>query len=132
MKGRGGLGVLNIKTTQRNGGVVGLLDVDDDDGIMAITSNGLIIRMSCKGIRPMGRNTQGVRLVSLKKGDHVVSVACVEEDDEKPEDEPETEPTDQPETEPTDEPETEPTDEPEGESEGEPEDEGEQDNDQEE
>ncbi|NQT20453.1 MAG: DNA gyrase subunit A [Planctomycetes bacterium] len=124
VKGRGGLGVLNIKTTQRNGGVVGLLDVDDDDGIMAITSNGLIIRMSCKGIRPMGRNTQGVRLVSLKKGDHVVSVACVEEDDEKPEDEPETEPTD--------EPETEPTDEPEGESEGEPEDEGEQDNDQEE
>ena len=130
VKGRGGLGVLNIKTTKRNGSVVGLLDVDDEDDIMAITSAGLIIRMRCKGIRPMGRNTQGVRLVSLKKGDHVVSVARVEEDEEDSEDEPESQPTNEPEDDPEDEPESQPTNEPEDEPEGELE--GEQDNDQEE
>lgn len=85
VKGRGGLGVLNIKTTQRNGNVVGLLDVDDEDDIMAITGSGIIIRMSCRGIRAMGRITQGVKLVNVKKGDKVVSIARVEEDEEKDE-----------------------------------------------
>ena len=83
VKGRGGLGVLNIKTTKRNGDVVSLLDVDGDDEIMAITSTGMVIRMSCSGIRAMGRNTQGVRIVSLKKGDHVVSIARIEEEEEE-------------------------------------------------
>jgi len=87
VKGRGGFGVMNIKTTQRNGKVVGLIDVDDDDEIMVITSSGMIIRMSCKRIRPIGRNTAGVRLVSVKEGDKVVSIARVEKDeDDQPKD----------------------------------------------
>jgi len=85
VKGRGGLGVVNIKTTERNGDVVGLLDVDDEDEIMAITGTGIIIRMSCRGIRPMGRNTQGVKLVNVKEGDKVVSIARIEEHEEKDE-----------------------------------------------
>ena len=78
-KGRGAHGVLNIKTTKRNGGVVGLLDVDDDE-IMAVTINGMIIRMSCKKIRPVGRNTQGIKVVSLKDGDKLASIARIEKE----------------------------------------------------
>jgi len=88
VKGRGSHGVVDIKTNQRNGKVVGLIDVNDDDGVMVITSGGMIIRMSCKRLRPIGRNTAGVRLVKLKPGDKVVSIARIDsEDEDKPKEE---------------------------------------------
>ena len=74
---RGGQGVINIKTTDRNGKVVALINVSDEDEIMMMTANGMVIRAAIKTIRSIGRNTQGVTLISLKKGDKLVSVAPV-------------------------------------------------------
>jgi len=74
---RGGKGVINIKTTERNGKVVGALSVTDEDDVMMITSGGMIVRTPVKNIRAIGRNTQGVTLISLNKDDRVVSVARV-------------------------------------------------------
>jgi DNA gyrase subunit A len=77
---RGGQGVINIKTTDRNGKVVALINVSDEDEIMMMTANGMVIRAAIKTIRSIGRNTQGVKLISLKKGDKLVSVAPVVSD----------------------------------------------------
>jgi DNA gyrase subunit A len=74
---RGGKGLINIKTTQRNGPAVGIRVVNKADGMMVITSGGKVIRSPVKGIRCMGRNTKGVRLMMLSEGDRVVAVACV-------------------------------------------------------
>jgi DNA gyrase subunit A len=68
-KNRGGKGVITIKTTERNGKVVGLRLVTDDDDIMLITDGGKLIRMPVDGIPTIGRNTQGVRLIRLEKGE---------------------------------------------------------------
>jgi len=65
-KNRGGKGVITIKTTERNGKVVGLRLVTDDDDIMLITDGGKLIRMPVDGIPTIGRNTQGVRLIRLE------------------------------------------------------------------
>ncbi len=78
---RGGQGVINIKTSERNGKVVALINVSDEDEIMMMTANGMVIRAALKTIRSIGRNTQGVKLISLKKGDKLVSVAPVVSDD---------------------------------------------------
>ena len=72
---RGGQGVINIKTTERNGKVVALKNVRDEDELMMITANGMIIRTAINTIRSIGRNTQGVKLILLDKGDKLVSVA---------------------------------------------------------
>ncbi|MFH1577513.1 MAG: DNA gyrase subunit A [Candidatus Omnitrophota bacterium] len=77
LQARGGKGIINIKTTSRNGEVVGVASVSDDDEIMAVTRNGMIVRCPTKDIRQTGRNTQGVCLISLGKGDAVVCVAKV-------------------------------------------------------
>ncbi len=74
---RGGQGVINIKTTERNGKVVALIDVREDDELMMITANGMVIRTAINSIRTIGRNTQGVKLISLSEGDRLVSVAWV-------------------------------------------------------
>ncbi|HHT9124959.1 MAG TPA: DNA gyrase subunit A [Candidatus Brocadiia bacterium] len=74
---RGGQGVINIKTTERNGKVVALIDVREDDELMMITANGMVIRTAINSIRTIGRNTQGVKLISLSEGDRLVSVARV-------------------------------------------------------
>jgi len=74
---RSGQGVINIKTTERNGKVVALINVSDEDEIMMMTANGMVIRAAINTIRSIGRNTQGVTLISLKKGDKLVSVAPV-------------------------------------------------------
>jgi DNA gyrase subunit A len=66
-KNRGGKGVITIKTTERNGKVVGLRLVTDDDDIMLITDGGKLIRMPVAGIPTIGRNTQGVRLIRLEQ-----------------------------------------------------------------
>lgn len=80
MRSRGGLGVITIQTTERNGMVVGLLQVTDDDHIMLITDQGMLIRLRARDIRVQGRNTQGVRLISMKSGERVVSVARLAEE----------------------------------------------------
>ena len=65
VQGRGGKGIIDIKTTERNGLVVGAVQVKDDDEVMLVTSGGVLIRMGVKEISVIGRNTQGVRLITL-------------------------------------------------------------------
>ena len=95
---RSGQGVINIKTTDRNGKVVALINVSDEDEFMMMTANGMIIRTPVKSIRPIGRNCEGVRLIRLKEGDKLVSVAPVVSEEngetEGVEEETETEQTD--------------------------------------
>ena len=77
LTGRGGKGVINIKVTKKNGPVIGTETVIDDDQLMVISEGGMVVRYSAKDIRVMGRNTQGVRVISLREKDRVVSVAKV-------------------------------------------------------
>jgi len=70
---RGGIGLKNIKTTQRNGKVVALKAVQNKDDLMMITANGMIIRTGLDEVRSIGRNTQGVRLIKLKPDDKLVA-----------------------------------------------------------
>ncbi len=70
---RGGVGIINIKCTSRNGKVVAVKSVRDDDDIMMITKKGIIIRTGLEDIRSIGRNTAGVRVIRLDEGDIVVS-----------------------------------------------------------
>jgi DNA gyrase subunit A len=77
VQNRGGVGIINIKTTERNGKVVGVKSVNDEDDLMLITTGGILIRQAIAEIRPIGRNTQGVRLIRLDEGDRLVGVARV-------------------------------------------------------
>ncbi len=82
---RGAKGVINIKTTDRNGPVVGVKPVRDGDELMMITKGGQVVRIGVSGeLREMGRNTQGVRLLRLDPGDRLVSVARVVPEEEGP------------------------------------------------
>ncbi len=74
---RGGMGVIDIKTSDRNGAVVSCKQVDDDDEVMVITQQGIMIRVSVKGISCIGRNTQGVRVISVDDGDRVIDMTRV-------------------------------------------------------
>jgi DNA gyrase subunit A len=78
-KKRGGLGVITIKTSERNGQVVDLRRVRVEDDILLVTDRGKLIRLSVTDISVMSRNTQGVRLVRLGTGEQVVSVTTVTE-----------------------------------------------------
>jgi len=85
---RGGKGVFAIKPSERNGLVVGAMQVTDEDELMMITNGGKIIRMSMRDLRIIGRNTQGVRLFKLDEGEKVVAVDRMAEiisDDEEEE-----------------------------------------------
>jgi DNA gyrase subunit A len=82
---RGGKGVINVKTNERNGKVVALKEVLEDDELMLITEKGMIIRQSVKSIKEIGRNTQGVKLIRLDEGDRVVAVARVVKSEEEQE-----------------------------------------------
>jgi DNA gyrase subunit A len=75
--GRGGLGVKNVEITDRNGPVVNIAQVHDDDELLVITEQGKILRTPGNDIRTAGRATQGVRLMDLEAGDRVVSIALV-------------------------------------------------------
>jgi len=75
IQSRGGKGIINLKTTDKNGLVVGVLTVQGTDEIMVITQEGMIVRCPVQDIRLCGRSTQGVRLMSLGKKDRVTSVA---------------------------------------------------------
>ncbi|MCK5214400.1 MAG: DNA gyrase subunit A [Candidatus Omnitrophica bacterium] len=77
VQSRGGKGIINLKTTEKNGLVVGVLAVMGEDEIMTVTKNGMIVRCSTKDIRQSSRSTQGVKLLNLKKDDKVMSVANV-------------------------------------------------------
>ena len=87
LQSRGGKGLINIKTSERNGPVVGVNFLRADEQVMLITEKGMIIRLNTADISTIGRNTQGVRLIQLEEGDHLVSVARLaerEEDEESP------------------------------------------------
>jgi len=77
---RGGKGLINIKTTKRNGAVVAVKVVKEEEEIMIITAEGNIIRLKAGDISAMGRATQGVTLMRLDEGDAVVAVAKVVEE----------------------------------------------------
>jgi DNA gyrase subunit A len=79
LQSRGGIGIINIQTTERNGKVVGIAFVHDDDELMLISQQGKVLRMVAKDVRSIGRATQGVRLLGLDEGDRVVSVARLAE-----------------------------------------------------
>lgn len=76
-QGRAGKGVIDIKTDGRNGSVVAAFIVDDESSVMIVTSGGKIIKMECKPLSIIGRNTMGVRLVDLDEGEKVVAVCHV-------------------------------------------------------
>ena len=82
LQGRGGYGVALIKLTKKNGNVVGMHHVYEDDQLLMVTEGGILIRMNVSEIRRIGRATQGVRLIRLDEGDRVVSVAVTGADAE--------------------------------------------------
>jgi DNA gyrase subunit A len=79
---RGGKGIITLKKTEKTGSIVALKEVIPDDELMMITRQGVIIRLPVDGIRVIGRNTQGVRVMNLSPGDAVVDVARVVKEDE--------------------------------------------------
>ncbi len=82
---RGGRGVINVKTNDKTGRVVAIREVRPGDELMVITREGIVNRQSVDGIRVIGRNTQGVRLINLSAKDVVMDVARVVKEDEIPE-----------------------------------------------
>ncbi len=74
---RGGKGVISIRTTERNGGAVTIMEVVDNDELIIVTRNGMLIRLPIQDIRPLGRVTQGVRLINLGDDDLVMDVERV-------------------------------------------------------
>ncbi|MDM8555605.1 DNA gyrase subunit A [Desulfococcaceae bacterium HSG7] len=79
---RGGKGVINIKTSDRNGQVVSILLVDEDDDLMLMTDNGKLIRTPADGISLISRNTQGVKIIGMSPEEKVTGAACVPENDD--------------------------------------------------
>jgi DNA gyrase subunit A len=83
VQSRGGKGVINIKTTEKVGPVVGVILVNSLDEVMLIGTSGNIIRIGVQDVRIIGRSTQGVRLIRIQKGDHLAAVAKLAEQDEE-------------------------------------------------
>src|SRR5688572_4161165 len=83
LQSRGGVGIINIQTSDRNGKVVGVAYVHDDDELMLISQQGMNLRMKAGDIRTIGRATQGVRLIEMEEGDNVRSVAKLAEKDDE-------------------------------------------------
>jgi DNA gyrase subunit A len=84
LQSRGGKGVINVKTTNKNGNVVGIMLVDESSEVMLISQFGKIIRIDTSTIREAGRSTQGVRLLHLEEGDRVASAVVLQEKEEDP------------------------------------------------
>ena len=82
LQGRGGSGVINVKTTERNGKVVGIAQVTEESEVMLISQYGKIIRMDSSTIRESGRAAQGVRLLQLEPGDRVAAAVVIPEEEE--------------------------------------------------
>lgn len=87
VQNRGGKGVLAIRTSERNGSVVGVLTVQDEDQVMLIADSGKIIRMPMDNLRVIGRNTQGVRLIDLEEHELVADLSMLAREDEMDDDE---------------------------------------------
>jgi DNA gyrase subunit A len=85
VQSRGGVGIINIATTTRNGLVVGFAYVQTGDEILLITQQGMIIRMKSDDVRSIGRATQGVTLINIEAEDKVVSIARLAEKEEEEE-----------------------------------------------
>jgi DNA gyrase subunit A len=83
LQSRGGKGIITVKTTARNGKLVGTQQITDQDEVMLITDRGKIIRLRCGEIRLSSRNTQGVKLIELESGERVMAVARLAERDEE-------------------------------------------------
>lgn len=84
--GRGGKGVKTIQVTDKTGALVGIMDVNNEDGLMIINRSGLSIRMAIESLRVVGRATQGVRLINIKNNDEIAGLAKVPRDDEEEQD----------------------------------------------
>jgi DNA gyrase subunit A len=86
LQGRGGKGIITMKTTEKTGGVAGALTVRDDDELMLITNKGKMVRTRIKEIRETGRNAQGVKLIDLRAGEVLQGIAPVvsDKEDEEP------------------------------------------------
>jgi len=80
---RGGKGVITVKTTDKTGKLMAMMELNDNDELMCMTSGGMVIKMSAKDIRTMGRNTQGVRVINLKDNDAITDIAKVVPDEEE-------------------------------------------------
>ena len=81
---RGGKGVITVKTTDKVGKLIALMEVVDRDELVIISTQGMVIRQSIKDLRVMGRNTQGVRVIRLNEHDSIADIArVVPEDDEE-------------------------------------------------
>lgn len=79
---RGGKGVITLKVTPKTGNLIALKEVSDNDDLMVITEGGKVIRMQCKGLRTMGRNTQGVRIMRLDEDGKIAAITRVVNEDE--------------------------------------------------
>ncbi|HSD62392.1 MAG TPA: DNA gyrase C-terminal beta-propeller domain-containing protein, partial [Ignavibacteriaceae bacterium] len=80
---RGGKGVITVKTSEKVGKMIAMMEVVDGDELVIISSHGMVIRQSVKDIRVMGRNTQGVRVIRLNEGDTIADIAKVIPEDEE-------------------------------------------------
>jgi len=80
---RGGKGIIAIKASERNGKIIGAMQVVEHDEIMLIASSGKIIRINMQNVRVIGRNTQGVRLINLEPDEKVVAMDMVATDEEE-------------------------------------------------
>ena len=83
---RGGKGVKTINITEKTGDLIALKAVTDEDDLMIITENGIAIRLAVRGIRVMGRNTQGVKLINLREGDEIAAATQVPANSENDDD----------------------------------------------
>lgn len=91
IQNRGGKGIFAIKQSERNGAIIGAMQVNDENEIILIADSGKMIRMNLETVRVIGRTTQGVKLINLQEGEKVVSMDCVAKDSEEENDEPQTE-----------------------------------------
>ena len=82
-QGRGGQGVISIQTNERNGNAVGAILVEDNDEAMLITNGGTLVRTRVNEVSVIGRNTQGVKVIGVSKGEHLISIEKVAENDEE-------------------------------------------------
>jgi len=88
---RGGKGVITLNITEKTGNLIAIQNVTDEDGLMIINKSGVAIRMNMDEMRVMGRNTQGVKMINLKKNDEIAAIAKVEMDKEVADDSEENE-----------------------------------------
>jgi len=84
-QGRGGQGVISIQTNERNGDSVGAVLVEETDEVMLITNGGTLVRTKVAEVSVIGRNTQGVKVIGVTKGEHLISVEKVDESEDEDE-----------------------------------------------